>query len=59
MTQLQVEHDIDFEEAHVTPLEGGSLVGGHGDVFSGGSPWTVTGPLHDLHVLLGFFSFIH
>ena len=34
--------------AHVTPLEGGSPVGGHGDVFSGGSPWTVTGPLPDL-----------
>ena len=30
--------------AHVTPLEGGSPVGGHGDVFSGGSPWTVTCP---------------
>jgi hypothetical protein len=27
---------------------GGSPVGGHGDVFSGGSPWTVTGPLLDL-----------
>ena len=27
---------------------GGSPVGGHGDVFSGGSPWTVTGPLFDL-----------
>ena len=39
-------------DAHVTPLEGGSPVGGHGDVFSGGSPWTVTGPLHDLLVLL-------
>jgi hypothetical protein len=38
--------------AHVTPLEGGSPVGGHGDVFSGGSPWTVTCPLHDLLVLL-------
>ena len=24
---------------------GGSPVGGHGDVFSGGSTWTVTGPL--------------
>jgi len=34
--------------AHVTPPEGGSPVGGHGDVFSGGSPWTVTGHLHDL-----------
>ena len=33
---------------HVTPLEGGSPVGGHGDVFSGGSPWTVTGHLPDL-----------
>jgi hypothetical protein len=32
--------------AHVTPLEGGSPVGGHGDVFSGGSSWTVTGPLY-------------
>ena len=30
------------------PLEGGSPVGGHGDVFSGGSPWTVTGHLPDL-----------
>ena len=27
---------------------GGSPVGGHGDVFSGGSLWTVTGPLYDL-----------
>ena len=34
--------------AHVTPSEGGSPVGGHGDVFSGGSPWTVTGHLSDL-----------
>ena len=47
-----------FEEAHVTPLEGGSLVGGHGDVFSGGSPWTVTGPLFDLPDLLVPLSFI-
>ena len=39
---------------HVTPLEGGSPVGGHGDVFSGGSPWTVTGPLFDLFDLLVF-----
>ena len=34
---------------------GGSLVGGHGDVFSGGSLWTVvavTGPLFDLLDLL-------
>jgi hypothetical protein len=38
--------------AHVTPPEGGSPVGGHGDVFSGGSPWTVTDPLFDLHDLL-------
>ena len=38
--------------AHVTPLGGGSPVGGHGDVFSGGSPWTVTGPLLDLPDLL-------
>ena len=29
-------------------LRGGSPVGGHGDVFSGGSPWTVTGHLLDL-----------
>ena len=29
---------------------GGSPVGGHGDVFSGGSPWTVTGPLLDFVV---------
>jgi hypothetical protein len=43
--------------AHVTPLEGGSSVGGHGDVFSGGSPWTVTGPLPDLLVLL--VSLVH
>ena len=34
--------------AHVTPPEGGSPVGGHGDVFIGGSPWTVTGHLLDL-----------
>ena len=34
--------------AHVTPLGGVSPVGGHGDVLSGGSPWTVTGPLFDL-----------
>ena len=27
---------------------GGSPVGGHGDVFGGGSLWTVTGPLLDL-----------
>jgi hypothetical protein len=40
--------------AHVTPPEEGSPVGGHGDVFSGGSPWTVTGPLLDLLVLLSF-----
>ena len=26
---------------------GGSSVGGHGDVFSGGSTWSVTGPLFD------------
>ena len=45
--------------AHVTPLEGRSPVGGHCDVFSGRSPWTVTGPLLDLHVLLDFFLFIH
>jgi hypothetical protein len=38
---------------------GGSLVGGHGDVFSGGSPWTVTGPLPDLPDLFSFFLFIH
>ena len=44
--------------AHVTPLEGGSPVGGHGDVFSGGSPWTVTGPLPDLPDLLVFLLFI-
>ena len=43
--------------AHVTPLEGGSPVGGHGDVFSGGSPWTVTCPLPDLLVLL--VSLVH
>ena len=29
-------------------------VGGHGDVFSGESPWTVTGPLFDLLDLLVF-----
>ena len=40
--------------AHVTPLEGGSPVGGHGDVFSGGSLWTVTGPLFNLFDLLIF-----
>jgi hypothetical protein len=45
--------------AHVTPLEGGSPVGGHGDVFGGRSPWTVTGPLLDLHVLPDFLLFIH
>ena len=28
---------------------GGSPVGGHGDVFSGGSTWTVTGPLFSLY----------
>ena len=28
------------------------MVGGHGDVFRGGSPWTVTGPWLDLHDLL-------
>jgi hypothetical protein len=33
-------------------IRGGSLVGGHGDVFSGGSTWTVTGPLLDLFDLL-------
>ena len=44
--------------AHVTPLEGGSPVGGHGDDFSGGSTWTVTGPLLDLPDLLGFLLFI-
>ena len=33
---------------------GGSTVGGHGDVFSGGSLWTVTGPLFDLLDLLVF-----
>ena len=33
-------------------LEGGSPVGGHGDVFGGGSSWTVTGPLFDLPDLL-------
>ena len=38
---------------------GGSPVGGHGDVFRGGSPWTVTGPLFDLPDLLGFILFIH
>ena len=43
--------------AHVTPLEGGSPVGGHGDIFSGGSPWTVTCPLPDLLVLL--VSLVH
>ena len=31
---------------------GGSPVGGHGDVFSGGSLWTVTGPLFNLLDLL-------
>ena len=31
---------------------GGPSVGGHGDVFSGGSPWTVTGPFFDLLVIL-------
>ena len=30
---------------------GGASVGGHGDVFSGGSPWTVTGPFFDLLVI--------
>ena len=35
---------------------GGSPVGDHGDVFSGGSPWTVTGPLFDLLDLLVFSS---
>ena len=44
--------------ALVTPLEGGSSVGGHGDVFSGGSPWTVTGPLPDLPDLLVLLSFL-
>ena len=29
---------------------GGSPVGGHGDVFSGGSSWTVTRPLLDFVV---------
>jgi hypothetical protein len=38
--------------------QGGSLVGGHGVVFSGGSPWTVTGPLFDLPDLLVFLLFI-
>ena len=33
---------------------GGSPVGGHSDVFSGGSLWTVTGPLFDLLDLLVF-----
>ena len=32
----------------------GSPVGGRSDVFSGGSPWTVTGPLFDLLDLLVF-----
>ena len=31
---------------------GGSPVGGHGDVFSGMSTWTVTGPLFSLHCSL-------
>ena len=35
-------------------LRGGLPVGGHGDVFSGGSSWTVTGPLFDLPDLLVF-----
>ena len=43
---------------YVTSLEGGSLVGGHGDVFGGGSPWTVTGPLLDLPDLLVLLSFL-
>ena len=33
---------------------GGSPVGGHFDVFSGGSLWTVTGKLFDLLDLLVF-----
>ena len=36
---------------------GGSPVGGHGDVFSGGSPWTVTGPLLDLSCSLVMLKF--
>ena len=44
--------------AHVTPLQGGPPVGGHGDVFGGGSPWTVTGPLFILPDLLVPLSFI-
>ena len=46
---------LPVDSAHATPLQGGSLVDGHGDVFSGGSPWTVTGPLFDLFDLLDLF----
>jgi hypothetical protein len=36
---------------------GGSPVGGHGDIFSGGSPWTVTGPGHcSICLICSFFS---
>jgi hypothetical protein len=45
--------------AHVTPLRRGSQVGGHGDVFSGGLQWTVTGPLFDLPDLLVILLFLH
>ena len=38
-------------------LRGGSPVGGHGDVFSGGSPWTVTGPLFRMACFACFHLF--
>ena len=38
---------------------GGSPVGGHGDVFTGGSPWTVTGPLFDSSSFMFLISLSH
>ena len=53
---LPVSLRLPVAGAHVTPLEGGSSVDGHGDVFGGGLPWTVTGPLLDLPDLLVLLS---